>query len=292
MNKNLEFLRALLQLDSDESRAYFTFTFLQNGTIDLLPSEVLKNVEIFCKSNKYLDAARFAKLAKCKELANDCYDLAIIHFEKLGKIANAADIAKEAGMLGRAMTNYAKAGNTLQAAHIAEEVLLKEKAAAFFEQAKKPLEAARIYEELGQQEKASSLYEKAGQTFDAFRTSRDAGKYEQAANIWDKAGKPEAGAHHAKKHGLVQLADKLYEKAINKLVDAQNPTVEDYNNAAFLAKEAGWNNRAFEFYERAIRAAGSKEERERMFGQAIRLCCETNQPQKAQAYKSLEALFK
>ena len=265
MNKNDELLKALSQLKSDESKAYFTFALLQNGVLKLSRPEILKHCYTFCKANKHLDAARFAKLAGDDNLASSCYEDAINNLEKIGSLTLAADIAKEAGMLERAMTNHAKAGNTL--------------------------EAGRIAEESNNLEKASQLYETAGQVFDAFRTARDTKQHERAANIWDKAGKPEQGAIHAKKYGLFELADRLYKKAISRLADAQNPTVEDYNDAAFIAKEAGWNEQAFEFYERAIRAAGSKDERKRMFNQAIRLCEETSQPQRAEAYKMMQKLL-
>jgi len=135
MNKNDELLKALSQLKSDESKAYFTFALLQNGVLKLSRPEILKHCYTFCKANKHLDAARFAKLAGDDNLASSCYEDAINNLEKIGSLTLAADIAKEAGMLERAMTNHAKAGNTLEAGRIAEESNNLEKAALFYEQA-------------------------------------------------------------------------------------------------------------------------------------------------------------
>ena len=291
MAEELNLNDVLRAFASDESRANAVYALVQSNNVDVPKKDVLSAVHLLNKVKKFVDAARLAKLV-CPEEAPRLYENEINVLEAAQKFESAAQLCHEAGFRERELQNLENI-DFVSAARRAEEYCLFEKSLDLYERANMPADAARLAEQLKQLARAADNYEKAGLTFDAFRMLRDSGQHERAVILWVSVGKKDFAASYAKNHGFNELAERLYREAIDGTMQtAGGADADAYVSASFIAKEGNLIDVAFSVLEKGLISLTNDKERERVVNELVRLCRETKQPERAQAYIALEPLLK
>ncbi len=143
-------------------------------------------IEIFEKTGKFGNAARVAKKAGMTKKANQLYVMTIRGNVKRGYYDSAAKWAQEAGMTKKAIRYYKKAGRSGDAAELAREagmIGIREKVVGYFKKIKEfnyHSKATKIAQEAKKTKKAIEDYEKEGNFIDAARIAKETGMTERA----------------------------------------------------------------------------------------------------------------
>lgn len=182
---------------------------------------------------------------------------AIEIYERHGSIISAAEVALEAGLKDesdelyqRVIDHYVDGGLITSAIHAAEKAGLTERASELYRSLMDEYEAS------GNSKIQNNIIFKARQDFEkAAEYAGKLGLYERKMEFHERAGNNLEAARVARRLGLTNIADDLYESEIAKYDDEMR-----FTSAANIAYEAGMPGRTIGIYEKygLIEIAASK----------------------------------